>query len=544
MQSPHFSRRITLFFVWFCCLLLVSFSNVWAEGYQLSQNLQSNQTLLNYQVSNDGKYAVYQIDSFDENFNQSSQLFAVDLATSARRALTPVIGGDGKFLGSYRITPNSQNVVYNASLEADAFFRSELYSIPIAATSQNQRKNIGNLPANSPADIFNFFVSPDSLHVVYQTREENAAFEDFEILFRVAPTGGAVTQLTPRAANGRASNAVFTPDSTRIVYQYAPPAGDTIYQSVSLSGQGRKTLTDRATNAAEKITSDSKRFVFLAEYISGENSEIRLYSITLAGNETRKQLSKNGEEVSTFQFANNLPAVVYAFRLTSVAGFYPTAFGFVPADKSYESVSYNTGKEIDFFNYAVSPNNSSVIYVAGGFGATQLYSLTFQNNAPLEQQLSIPAPGQAAFNGVTDFKIAPNSQRVVFRATQGDAFTPDLFSVAIANNPAAVKLNRLPGENSEFAADYGVSNYYITPNSQRVIFTYPPTDGSCCGNNAYTNAITGGTPTGPFATAVNDDSTGGILTLTADARRLVYTKTIFDEFGNSTTTLWAANVPQ
>lgn len=96
MQSFYFPRKSALVLTAFLCLLLTGFSNVRAEGYQISQNLQSNQTLANYQVSNDGKYAVYQIDSFDENFNQSSQLFSVNLASKDRKALTPAIGDDGK----------------------------------------------------------------------------------------------------------------------------------------------------------------------------------------------------------------------------------------------------------------------------------------------------------------------------------------------------------------------------------------------------------------------------------------------------------------
>ncbi|MBC7795917.1 MAG: hypothetical protein H7Z37_03480 [Pyrinomonadaceae bacterium] len=550
MQSSLFTRRkISVIMTAVFCLLLNGFSNVRAEGYQVSPNLQSNQSLSNYKVSGDGKYAVYQIDTFDENFNQFSQLFSVDLASRQVRTLTPNIGGDGKFLGSFQITPDSHNVVYNASLENDANFRSELYIISIAASRQNQRKNIGNIPSNSTADIFNFFVSPDSKHVVYQTSDENEAGEDFRILFRVAIGGGSTTQLTPRVADGNAENVIFAPDSSRIVYTFRSPAIDgTLYQSVSITGTGRKTLTDEISGGATaSITLDSKRYVFTADFTPEDDdvSETSLYSITLEGNETRKQLSKTGEEVYNFKFANGFPVIVYPFKLSSAPGFSPTSFGFVIADKSYESVSFNTGKELDSFNFEVSPDNKSVIYLAGNAsGATQLYSLTYQNNAGLDQQLSVAAANQSAFSSISDFKIAPNSSRVAFRATQGNAFTPDLFSTPISNNPVAVKLNTLSAENGENADFFGVGSYFITPNSHRIIFGYPPVDGSCCGNDFYTNAIAGGTPGAPFATKANDDSFGIPLTLTADARRIVYTKTVFDENFNSTTSLWTAIVPQ
>lgn len=551
MHRFHFPRRTAFVLTALVCLLFAEFSNARAEGYQLSQNLQPNQTFAGYQVSEDGKYAVYQINSYDEAIGgERSQLFSVNLASRNRKALTPAIGGDGKFLGSYRITPDSKTVVFIASVEDDAFFRSELYSISIAAGNPNQRRNIGNIPAGSEADVRNFSISPDSNHVVFQTNEENSNGDDFDILFRVSPNGGATTQLTPRVAEGRAENAVFTPDSSRIVYQYRTPSDDSLFQSVSITGTGRKTLTTEVTGGSEpSITPDSERFVFVADF-SPENDnveELKLYSITLSGSEGRKQLSRNGEEVYNFKFANGFPVVVYAFKPTSAEGFSPTSFGFVPADKSIESVSYNTGKEINTYGFAVTPDNRAVIYLAAGesFGPEQLYSLTFANNAPVDQKLSNAPSNQAPIDSVGDFKIAPNSQRVVFRAIQNSGFEPDLFSVAIASNPVAVKLNNLPGENGSNAAFNGVNSYFITPNSQRVVFTYPPSDGSCCGRDFYSNAITGGTPTGPFATGANDDpfSSNGAPILTSDGRRVVYTKTVFDENFNQTTTLWAANVP-
>lgn len=544
MKESNFPRRTALVLTALLCSLLTGFSTARAEGYQVSQDL--GQTV-NYQLSADGKYAVYRVDSQDANYNQSSQLFSVNLATKERKALTPVIGGNGKYLSSYQITPNSQYVVYNASLEADAVYRTELYSIPIAATSQTQRKNIGNVPAGSEIDIYNFYISPDSRYIVYQTNEDVEVGDssvNYEILFRVAPTGGTPLQLTPRTADGRAENVIFTPDSSRLVYEYNSPAtdGNIVFQSVSIGGTGRKNLTDRVYGDAKAITVDSQRFVFTADFSNG-GDEVRLYSITLAGSEARKQLSKTGEYVYNFNSANGYAVIVYTFRPIAVDGYYPNSFGFAAADKSYESVSYNTGKSINYNSFAISPDNRSVIYL-GGDGSRQLYSLTYQNNNALDQQLSNAAVGQASFNDVSDFKIAPSSGRVVFRATQGTAYTPDLFSVAISNNPVAVKLNNLPSENGASGSDYGVGSYFITPNSGRVVFGYSLTDGSCCGLNLFTNATTGGTPTGPFATKANDDSYGGgFVNITSDARRVVYTKTVYDENGNGSTTLWTALVP-
>lgn len=546
MQNLHFTRRRKTAFILiaFFCLLFTEFSEVRAEGYQISQNLQSNQILSsNYLLSADGKYVVYQVFTNSNGF-QGSQLFSVDVATSSRKALTPLVIGDGKFIGSYKILPNSQTVVFNASLEADAFNRSELYSIPVFPANTNLRKNIGNIPSNLQANINEFSISPDSLHVVYQLTEQNAAGDFFAVLYRVAPTGTTTTQLTPRSSTEAASQAIFTPDSSRIVYVSGTPDGEQ-YKSVKLDGTGRKTLVSR--NARILITPDSARIAYILNSSPNGDGEDRLYSITLSGNGNRKQLSRNGEFVFDFKFANDYAVVVYNFIPNIAQAFNPSAFGFVPADKSENSVSYDTGRAVN--SYDVSPNNGLIIYRGsqqGLGGASQLYSLTYQNDYPVDQQISNAPPNQSVFFNVNDFKISPNSQRVVFHAQQNSIFSfpPDLFSVAIANNPVSVKLNTLPGETSANADTYGVGSYFIKPDSQSVVFGYSLTDGSCCGNNLYTNSITGGTPPPPFATKADDQFFQTSLQFADDGSRVIYIKNLFDEFGNfASSAIWAANIP-
>ena len=544
MLNFYFSRRAAYILTALLGLLLAGFSNVRADGYQLSQNLQSNQILSsNFQLSSDGKYVVYQVFTNQNGF-QGSQLFSVNAATGSRKALTPLVIGDGKFIGQFKIAPNGQFVVFNASLESDAINRSELYSIPITANNPNMRENIGNIPATLQANINDFSISPNSLHVVYQMTEQNAVGDFFGTLNRVAPGGGATTLLTPHVSTDFASEAVFAPDSSRIVYLSGTPDGER-YKSVSLDGTGRKTLTDQRERMTV-ITPDSQRIVYLANSSPRGDGEDRIYSVTLTGNGNRKQLSRNGEQIFDFKFANGIPTVIYSFMPASDPNFSPTSFGFVPADRSELSVSYNINKAIN--SYIVSPDNLSIIYRGAQFlgGASQLYSLTFPNNVALDQQISNAPINQAGFLNVNDFKITPNSQRVIFHAQQGNVFSfpPDLFSVAIANNPVSVKLDTLPGEDSPNAAQYGVGSYFISPDSQRVIFGYSLTDGSCCGNNLYTNSVTGGTPPA-FATNADDQFFQTSVKFASDGLRVIYVKNIYDEFGNYlSAAIWAANVPQ
>ena len=117
--------------------------------------------------------------------------------------------------------------------------------------------------------------------------------------------------------------------------------------------------------------------------------------------------------------------------------------------------------------------------------------------------------------------------------------------MAIANNPVAVKLNAFPGENDPNNDSSGAGSYLISPDSRRVAFGYPPAGGVCCGEDLYTTSITGGTPTGPFATGARDDFYYPGLTFSTDGRRVIYVRFFYDEFGNYlSSSIWAANIPQ
>ena len=63
MQISQLTGRRTAFVLTaLAFLLLTQFSTVRAEGYQITQDLQSNQQLgAEYRLSSDGKYLVYRI---------------------------------------------------------------------------------------------------------------------------------------------------------------------------------------------------------------------------------------------------------------------------------------------------------------------------------------------------------------------------------------------------------------------------------------------------------------------------------------------------
>ena len=106
MRNFHLSRRAAFVLIAFCGLFLTQFSDVRAEGYQISQNLKPNVNQISDQkTSPDSKYAVYRVISLDQNNTQFSQLFSVDLATRNRKALTPVIAAAANFSALLKSRP-------------------------------------------------------------------------------------------------------------------------------------------------------------------------------------------------------------------------------------------------------------------------------------------------------------------------------------------------------------------------------------------------------------------------------------------------------
>ena len=117
---------------------------------------------------------------------------------SSAEALSKRISGPmpafGDVSGWFRISPNSQYVIYIADQQTDDAL--ELWSVPLTGNSPPSRLS-ALLPSGSSVDRFE--VSPDGSRVVYIAPQE--ALNKFEI-YAVPTGGGAFTKLNGNLVSG------------------------------------------------------------------------------------------------------------------------------------------------------------------------------------------------------------------------------------------------------------------------------------------------------------------------------------------------------
>ena len=119
-----------------------------------------------FQISPDGRYAVYLADQDTDGVNE---LYSVLLGGGSPIRLNPLLPF-GRNVISFQISPDSSRVVYRADQETDTVF--ELYSVPLGGPAAAGIKLNGALVAGGNVNYFQ--ISPDSSRVVYRADQETA----------------------------------------------------------------------------------------------------------------------------------------------------------------------------------------------------------------------------------------------------------------------------------------------------------------------------------------------------------------------------------
>ncbi len=513
-----FSSR---FFAQSLCVLLLSLILAGGAasaqtGTKINPTLRPNETVENYQVTPDGKFAVFQISKNVDFATVETRLYSFELATHALKTLSPLFSGNRNFLG-YQIAPNSSRVVYKADQAADNRF--DLYSVAITGGTQTK---ISRLVTNN-GDATDYKISSDSARVVYEYEEELANYDDIDTLYTVSITGGAATRLSSNAPEAEVGSFFFTPNGSRVIYEFQNPGGD-FYSigSVPVAGGQTAFVTDKYYADYYAVTADSNTFVYIADYL-GDNV-YELYSVPVAGG-ARTLLSLPNENVAFFKLANPYTAAVYAYRpADDMNSSNPNAFGVVAATDPETRYNLPINRDFSYSDWQISPDNRGVVFSAEGIGSqgffeNQLFSATLQSRGEVRRL------DNATVRGVNAFRIAPDSSRVVFLASPQNTFGTQLYSVPIAGG-ALVKLSGVAyGDTSS-----GVNNRFeFTQDGKRVVFAYTAEtfiDGG--GYDVLSNAIAGGSLR-RAASNVDDGFANSFIV--AGSTRVIFSRTTytFDE---------------
>jgi Tol biopolymer transport system component len=227
-----------------------------------------------------------------------------------------------------------------------------------------------------------------------------------------------------------------------------------------------------------KISPDSSRVVYLADRDTDEVFE--LYSVPLSGPASdgvklnRPLVEKGGVfwgDVSQFLISPDSSRVVYlADQDINTAN---ELYSVPLAGPASDGVKLNRplGLTRDVEQFRISPDSSRVVYRADQetYHVPELYSVPLVGPAEVGVKLN----KSLVLNGVVSgFEISPDSSRVVYRADQDSDEVFELYSVPVGG----------PAENGKKLTEWGfagdVHSFNISPDSSRVVYLASQTNNS------------------------------------------------------------------
>jgi dipeptidyl aminopeptidase/acylaminoacyl peptidase len=364
-----------------------------ADWYSLTGLLPAHVSGLDYELSPDSQFVVYQADIDTEDVDE---LYSIPISGTTPVKLNPPLVQDGD-IDRFAITPDSQFVIYIADQEVDN--RKELYRVPIGGGTAVKLN--GELP--SGGNVQNLRIDPDNLYVVYNSDQEtNDVFE----LWSVPIAGGTPIKLMPPM----------------------PTGGDVI------------------TYAIDPL---SNRVVYTADQEVDGLGE--LFSVPMAGGSSVK-LNPTPEPTTGnapfFQINPVIPVVVFMAReLGSTKEnlwMMPTAGG-VPATK----LNFNLLASQRVINFRVSPAGDRVVYSVQVQGSGtppspsrgNLYSVLIGGGGSINLTETADA-----FYGVNTFEILLDGSRVVYEYKANESAFPRLETSTLGGGVRATLYQPTAGD--------------------------------------------------------------------------------------------------
>lgn len=350
---------------------------------------------------------------------------------------------------------------------------------PVEGAFNTHRLN-GDLVAGGHASGYR--VSPDGNWVVYIAEQDTP---DANELYSVPIQGGTSQRLNSALPSGaRVNRYEITPDSRRVIFQ-APQEDVNVWELYSVPIQGPASAAVKLNpplppggdvgftefDAVFLIAPDGSRVVYHADQETGGLNE--LYSVPVEGPASEgiklnPPIPQGGSLFVIYgamEISPNSKHVVYRAALDTPGTF--EIYSVPIAGPSTATVKLNGVMVPDeqISQFRISPDSSRVVYSGAQLqeNVIELFSVPIEGPASTGVKLNktLTSNGQ-----VGSYKISPDSKRVVYRATQDQAGRDELYSVPIAG-PAAqgVKLNEpLVGEQDVRFL------YYIDATSEYVVY--------------------------------------------------------------------------
>ena len=318
-------------------------------------------------------------------------------------------------------------------------------------------------------DVIDFELTSDGRFVVFTADMDE---DDVHDLYSIPIGGGTPTKLDNVTSENGVSGFMLSHDGGRVVYG----VDNDLY---SVPVEGPKTASVKLHTGGINIgyitiSPDSSRVVY--PVIDEDNifAARELYSIPIGGYEGEaERLNKEMVALGSVDYyyivvSPDSQHVVYRADQETFA---VDELYSVPIDgPASEGVKLNSalpeGGDVDFKNFAVSPDSSRVVYVADQEidEVDEIFSVPITGPATSGVKLNDPLP---LGGDVENFKINPNSSSVIYRADQETNDILELYNVPIKGG-SRVKLNHeMEIERGSIGDD--VHAFELSPDGSKVV---------------------------------------------------------------------------
>jgi Tol biopolymer transport system component len=465
-----------------------------AAAVKLNPSLVPGGSVLEAQLTPNGSRVVYRA---DQEANGRVELYSVPVNGGTPVKLNgPLVAGGS--VSAFQITPDGNRVVFLADQDLDGLV--EIFSVPVSGGAPVRLNDELMFLVVGSVGVTSFQLTSTGDRVVFLADQDTAGH--FE-LFSVPVAGGARAKLNgPEIVlGGSVIGYEIAPNNSRVVFR-GDIEDDNLIElfSAPIAGGALVKLNPPLTEdvVSFQVTPDSSGVVYRA---AQDNEDVvELYVVPIAGGGATKL---NGAlpadfEVSNFQITPDGSRVVFRARreisqpppaddiVTIEIYSVPVAGG---AMVKLNGALVAGGSVSDF---KIAPNSSRVVYLADQEVDTrfELYSVPVQGGTVTKLNPALVANGDVSgdVSGTTLLderpQFTPDSSRVVYRADQAADQVFELFSVPVGGG-AAVRLN------PTLLAGRDVFAFEISPDGSRVVYLADQDDNGT--NELYSVPITGGT---------------------------------------------------
>lgn len=394
-----------------------------------------------FEISADSRRVVYRSQNLEDVF----ELYSVPLLGGPSTRLDAALSDEGSVHSptsgkSFAISPNASRVAYIADQDADEVF--ELFSVPISGGAPTKLN--GELVPNG--NIWQFQISADSQHLVYRANQDDSRTIE---LYSVALDGGEPVKINSPLPSYRVVDEFqISADGSWVVY-LADPFGHEQFEvfSAPITGGTVNLLNgDLKSDEVESfvITPDSDRVLYRA---AQDSKSIELYSVSIAGGDQFKLNAplEQHDDVLSFWVSPDGRWTIY---MASHGNPRHQLFRVATTGGDFTNISNN--ELVVFSDVQFSPDSAYAVFQV----ASSLYS------APLDggeaNDLSTLASGEVVAAKSGQYRVTPDGTRVVYLANShvGERrYASGIFSAPIGGGNV-IQLNDplvLGGRVSEFA---------------------------------------------------------------------------------------------